>query len=270
MNHLAYYRILYHPLLSTADITQTAHTYFENYTAQYIKLYGKDTANHYKFHAIVHVFEEAVRFGPPCTYHTKPYEHYHIPLKRDVGIATYTGVKYAMKMNEIKEVFRYNFPKTKLQKPRKCKHYTRVDIYHKYVSAYKSVYLSEKESKVHAVEAIENSLLGLEQRVVEIVPTDQIKRNKITFAINEFVWHQSKLYYTRSFEIWRTTTSEVVTVAILTLVPIDTMTQYRHKCPKLLGKVDLDASPHYALLAQISPALVVKRDNNEYVIPFYH
>ncbi|KAL0480259.1 hypothetical protein AKO1_002726, partial [Acrasis kona] len=257
MSHVQYYRIIYHSSLSKNDILLAKEIHAE-FSKQYKSLYGEDNANTIKYHSMMHVFDEALLYGPPCTYHTKPFEHYHVQQKRLAGQSTRTGEIYATKITEVLDTLRWNYCETVKQKEER---WSAIDQNNKYlIEGSVSTSISNDCARSYLECAKENKWCSPDDKINLVRQVSTIKRDRTQFSVKDHVVTGEYGMYAEitALEVWKLN-SKSMPVAFLKYYKSYPVSD-RHLCPNVKTCVtqEEDVAMH---INNLTPSLLATRSN---------
>jgi hypothetical protein len=119
VQHMCWLNIMLQPQLSMNDIQKAEELCWE-WRKQMRQLpdMNNDIVNIPNFHAILHVFPQARKFGPPVLYWARPFEHKHMVFRGYIENSNNRDVeKFSTVRDVILETIYYLFPSLKLKKP---------------------------------------------------------------------------------------------------------------------------------------------------------
>jgi len=121
VQHIDWLLIMLKPKLSKAEIL-TAEQMCWNWRKKMVQLYpkvaGKDKVATPNFHAILHVFPQALMYGPPVLYWARPFEHKHAIYRGYMANSNNFNVgKFCMVKEKMLDCALYLYPNIKIMKP---------------------------------------------------------------------------------------------------------------------------------------------------------
>lgn len=117
IQHIDWVIIMLKPKLTRQEILHAEQLCW-NWRKQMLQLFGAKKVATPNFHAVLHVFPQALLYGPPSLYWARPFEHKHAVYRGFIENSNNRNVgKFCMEKEKIVDCVLYLFPNVKIMKP---------------------------------------------------------------------------------------------------------------------------------------------------------